>query len=341
MGFETNVAGGIFIEGTRGMNDKGGRDIHILTKKAGKQMMKFDLSTEKMINDDQIMIKLHDSLEIDPDSALFRRVVSKYRFLTQFQKRTGEYEFYVNKKERNVLLHKFHVKGEVKKDGQTAMKLLLSTDEKPYKFELFLPILLNKIYSDMNEYKMSVDHVPGDHLNIQTNGKKFKSFVIAKTGNNNERKIEINGKQLASGDYTLTDNSFKTKITIADGNWIEPKITWQGKLPNNAREAEKFFLKNSLTAEVKGSKRHFKADFDWKMDKPDFDFRTPWNCKMNFNIAGEGPNWGTYTISRDLNATVAYQVITLTVNGDASFTEGVFAKISPVQTDVNLKCLMK
>merc|ERR1711994_911029 len=93
--FETNVAGGIFIEGTRGMNDKGGRDIHILTKKAGKQMMKFDLSTEKTINDDQIMIKLHDSLEIDPDSALFRRVLSKYRFLTQFQKRTGEYEFFV------------------------------------------------------------------------------------------------------------------------------------------------------------------------------------------------------------------------------------------------------
>merc|ERR1711884_880623 len=199
------------IEGTRGMNDKGGRDIHILTKKAGKQMMKFDLSTEKMINDDQIMIKLHDSLEIDPDSALFRRVVSKYRFLTQFQKRTGEYELYVNKKERNVLLHKFHVKGEVKKDGQTAMKLLLSTDEKPYKFELFLPILLNKIYSDMNEYK-----------------------------------IEINGKQLASGDYTLTDNSFKTKITLQNGDWLEPKVTWEGALPKSRSEAEKFFLKNNF-----------------------------------------------------------------------------------------------
>merc|ERR1719156_320581 len=106
--FDTNVAGGIHIEANRAPNSQGGRDIHILTKKAGKQMMKFDLSTEKMINDDQIMIKLHDSLEIDPDSALFRRVVSKYRFLTQFQKRTGEYEFYVNKKERNVLLHKFH-----------------------------------------------------------------------------------------------------------------------------------------------------------------------------------------------------------------------------------------
>jgi len=223
--FETNVAGGIFIEGTRGMNDKGGRDIHILTKKAGKQMMKFDLSTEKMINDDQIMIKLHDSLEIDPDSALFRRVVSKYRFLTQFQKRTGEYEFFVNKKERNVLLHKFHVKGEVKKDGQTAMKLLLSTDEKPYKFELFLPILLNKIYSDMNEYKVSVDHVPGDHLNIQTNGKKFKSFVIAKTGSKRNFDIDLSWKATKPDWDFSTPESLKVDLNAKGesprwGNWM-------------------------------------------------------------------------------------------------------------------------
>merc|ERR1739845_267213 len=91
-----------------------------------------------------------------------------------------------------------------------------------------------------------------------------------------------------------------------------------GKLPNNAREAEKFFLKNSLTAEVKGSKRHFNADFDWKMDKPDFDFSTPWDCKMNFNIAGEGPNWGTYSLSRDVSASVANKVIKLAVSGDSS-----------------------
>merc|ERR1712001_290040 len=169
-----------------------------------------------------------------------------------------------------------------------------------------------------------------------TNGKKFKGFKIAKTGSGNEREIEINGKKLGRGDYTLTDNSFKTKITVADGNWIEPKITWQGRLPNNKQEAEKFFLKNSLTAEVKGSKRHFNADFDWKMDKPDFDFSTPWDCKMNFNIAGEGPNWGTYSISRDVKAAVSDHVIHLAVTGDASFTLGVFHHISPVQTNVDL-----
>merc|ERR1712110_533149 len=118
--FNTNVAGGIDIEASRGDNSMGGRDIHILTKKAGKQMMKVDISTEKQINDDQILIKLHDSVEIDPDSALYRRLVNNYRFLTKFQKRTGEFELFVNKKEKNILFSKFYIKGEVKKDGATA-----------------------------------------------------------------------------------------------------------------------------------------------------------------------------------------------------------------------------
>merc|ERR1712228_418558 len=73
---------------------------------------------------------------------------------------------------------------------------------------------------------------------------------------------------------------------------------------------------------------------------PDFDFSTPWNCKLDFNLAGEGPNWGTYSISRDLKAAVANKVIELSVSGGSSFTKGVFAKVSPVSTDVDLKYLM-
>lgn len=333
---ETNLGGGIEILGQRGDNSKGGRDIHILTKKAGKQMMKVDISTEKTVNDNEIKLVLRDSVEVNPDSVLYRRIVRNYRLLTPFNKRTGEFEIFVNKQAKNVLLNKFSVKGEVKKDEQTVMKALLTTNEKPYKMSLYMPALLNKIYPDMNEYVMTVDHNPGQHLKVEANGKLFSGFKIVRTGSGNEREFEINGKKLGSGDYTLTDNSFKTKITVADGNWIEPKITWQGRLPNNAREAEAFFLKNSLNADVKGSRRHFNADLDWKMDKPDFDFSTPWDCKMNFNIAGEGPNWGTYSISRDVKAAVSNHIISLTVTGDASFTLGVFEHISPVHTDVDL-----
>jgi len=337
---ETNLEGGIEISGQRGDNSKGGRDIHILTKKAGKQMMKVDISTEKTVNDNEIKLVLRDAVEVDRDSVLYRKIVRNYRLLTPFNKRTGEFEIFVNKKSRNVLLNKFYVKGEVKKDAQTVMKALLTTNEKPYKMSLYLPALLNKIYHNMDKYEVTVDHNPGQHLKVEANGRLFKGFKIVRTGNGNEREFEINGKKLGSGDYTLTDNSFKTKVTVADGNWIEPKITWEGRLPNNKAEAERFFLKNSLNADVKTSKRNFNAALSWKMDKPDFDFSTPWNCKMNFNVAGKGPNWGTYSIARNVKAAVANHVIQLTVDGDASFTQGVFAKISPVHTDVNLKYLM-
>ena len=92
--------------------------------------------------------------------------------------------------------------------------------------------------------------------------------------------------------------------------------------------------------EATGSKRSFNGNLQWKMDKPDFDFNTPWNCKMTLNLEGEGPNWGTYSISRNVKGAVANKIIELAVTGDASFTKGVFAKISPVNTDVNLKYVM-
>merc|ERR1719281_2118061 len=203
LNFKTNVAGGI-------------------------QMMKINIHTEKDESDGNLRIKLNDLVEVDADSLLFRKVVNNYSFLTPFKKRVGEYEIFINKQERNVLFSKFHVRGKVTKDGERVMQLNIATDEKPYKVELYMPVVLNRIYSDMDEYKMSIDHNPGQSLEIKTNGKKFKSFKIARTGNNNERIVEISGKQLASGDYTLTDTSFTTKMTDANGDWIQPSITWEG-----------------------------------------------------------------------------------------------------------------
>merc|ERR1719251_535150 len=327
--FNTNVAGGIDIEASRGDNAKGGRDIHILTKKAGKQMMKVDISTEKQINDDQILIKLHDSVEIDADSALYRRLVNNYRFLTKFQKRTGEFELFVNKKEKNILFSKFYIKGEVVKDGATAMKMLLTTNEKPYKFNLFMPVLLNKIYSDMNEYTMTVDHNPGQLLEVKTNGKKFKGFKIARTGSGNERTIEINGKQLASGDYTLTDNSFSTKITLDNGDWLQPKVTWEGFLP-----------KNNVKVSATGSKRNFDIDLSWKATKPDWDFSTPESLKIDINAKGESPRWGNWMLSRDASFKVENKVTQADVSGKAHFKGGLLATSTPIVTEVHMKYLI-
>ena len=338
--FQTNVGGGIEIHGNRGPNDKGGRDINILTKKAGKQMMKIDISTEKQVDDDKILLRLHDSVEIDADSALFRRVVSNYRFLTPFNKRTGEYEIFVNKKDRNVIFSKFYVKGQVVKDGEKAMNLLITTAEKPYKVELYMPAILNKIYSDMNEYKMSIDHEPGTKLVVKTNGKKFTGFSIAKTGSGNEREIIINGKKLGSGDYTLTDNSFSTKITNSEGDWLQPKVTWEGALPKNPAEAEAFFLKNNVKVDATGSKRNFNMNLSWKMTRPDWDLNTPESAKLQFNWKGKGPRWGDYSIERTVSCDIANKVLEFNVDGESHMTMGRLATDTPIKTKIALKYFM-
>jgi len=338
--FNTNIGGGIDIEANRAMNAKGGRDIHILTKKAGKQMMKVDIHTEKEINDDHILIKLNDVVEIDNDSALYRRLVGNYRFLTAFNKRVGEYELFVNKKEKNVLASKFYVKGNVVKDGQKVMNLLVTTNEKPYRAELYLPALLNKIYSDMDEYKVSVDHDPGQYLNVVTNGKKFKGFKISRTGSGNERQIEINGKKLGSGDYTLTDNSFSTKITNADGDWLEPKVTWEGALPKNRAEAANFFAQNNVKVHATGSKRNFDIDLSWRATKPDWDWSTPESLKMNLNIKGKGPRWGDYRLTRDCAVKVENKIIEWDLSGESQFGKGLMATATPILTEIHLKYLI-
>merc|ERR1712038_1574091 len=144
-------------------------------------MMKAEVSTEKTVTATEMRWVLRDSLEIDPNSVLYRYIVRNYRMLTPF--------------------NKFYVKGEVKKDDQTVMKALLTTNESPFKMSLYMPVVLNKIYSDMDTYEMTVNHNPGQLLEVKTNGKKFKGFKISKTGNGNEREFEINGKKLGSGDY--------------------------------------------------------------------------------------------------------------------------------------------
>merc|ERR1712193_50689 len=125
--------------------------------------------------------------------------------------------------------------------GQKVMDLLLTTNEKPYKFTLFLPAILKKVIQK-DEYQMTIDHNPGTSLEIATNGKRFTGFKIAKTGNGNEREVIVNGKKLAAGDYTLTDSSFKTKIT------------WKGSLPKNKADAAAFLLDNSIKVDATGSK---------------------------------------------------------------------------------------
>lgn len=336
---DANILGGLHLEGKRGDNAKNGRDVSLMVQKGGVQMFKITWSTEKVNNNKEFRFILHDTLDVNPESMLYKNIISQYKILTPFNKRVGEFEIYVNKKAKNLVLNKFYAKGNVMKDGNKRFDFLLSTNEKPYKFELFAPSLLGKLKPGMTEAKISADHNPGQSLEIKTNFEKFTGLKIYKSGSGNERKVEVNGKELAKGDYTLTDNSFSTKITLGN-DFLEPKITWEGKLPNSRQEAEAFMLKNNVDVKVTGSKRNLDLNLNWKMTKPDFDFGTPENGKISMNAKGNNPRWGDYSLSRDINWKVENKVIELNLKGMAQFAKGGLATSTPIETAVNFKVLV-
>jgi len=340
---DANILGGLHFEGKRGDNAKNGRDVSLLAKKGNDQMWKITWSTEKINNANdnanEFRFILHDTFDVNPKSILYKNIISKYKILTPFNSRTGEFEFYVNKKDKNVLLNKFYAKGKVMKDGNKRLQFKVTTNETPYKLELFAPSLLGKLKPGMTEAKISAAHNPGKSLEIKTNFEKFTGLKIYRSGAGNERKVEVNGKELAKGDYTLTDNSFSTKITLGK-DYLEPKITWQGKLPESRQEAEAFMLSNNVDVKVTGSKRNLDLNLNWKMSKPDFDFGTPENGKISLNAKGNNPRWGSYSLSRDVNWKSANKVIEVNLKGMAQFAQGGLATSTPIETAINFKVLV-
>merc|ERR1719431_2033331 len=336
---DASILGGLHLEIRRGDNAKGGRDVSVLVKKGGVQMFKLTIYIEKIDNANEFKFILHDTFDVNTESVLYKNLISKYKFLTPFNSRTGELEFYINKQERNVLLSKFYLKGKVMKDGAKAVELLLTTNEKPYKIELYAPALLKHIKTGMTEAKISVEHNPGQLLSVVTNFEKFTGFKISKTGSGNQREIEVNGKKLVTGEYKLTDNSFSTKITRGS-DWIDPKITWEGKLPNSHAEAETFLLKNNIQVHVTGSKWILDFSLNWEMTKPDWNLGTPENGKLSLNAKGHKPRWGDYSLSRDLNWSIANRVAEVNLTGSAQFAKGLLATETPIETSFKFKVLL-
>merc|ERR1712121_397547 len=336
---DANILGGLHFEGKRGDNAKNGRDVSLLAKKGNDQMWKITWSTEKINNANEFRFILHDTFDVNPKSILYKNIISKYKILTPFNSRTGEFEFYVNKNDKNALLNKFYAKGKVMKDGNKRLQFKVTTNETPHKLELFAPSLLGKLKPGMTEAKISAAHNPGKSLEIKTNFEKFTGLKIYRSGAGNERKVEVNGKELTKGDYTLTDNSFSTKITLGK-DYLEPKITWQGRLPESRQEAEAFMLSNNVDVKVTGSKRNLDLNLNWKMSKPDFDFGTPENGKISLNAKGNNPRWGDYTLSRDINWKAENKVIELNLKGMAQFAQGTLATATPIETAINFKVLV-
>ena len=111
-------------------------------------------------------------------------------------------------------------------------------------------------------------------------------------------------------------------------------------MPTTQAEAEVFFLKNNVQLHVTGSKRNLDLSLNWKMTKPDWNLGTPENGKLSLNAKGHNPRWGDYSLSRDLNWSIANKVIEVNWVGSAAFATGLLAPASPIETEVKFKVLL-
>merc|ERR1712226_1167073 len=141
-----------------------GRNIDIVTTKAGTQMWKYHAVTSKVNDANQLKVGLKGDFELNPQSLLYKLVVSKYRILTPFARRHSELEFFWDKRNKNVIMNKFYAKAKVDKDGSKVADVLISTTQQPYKFHVFLPAILGKLRPGMQEVDVDVAHNPGTSL---------------------------------------------------------------------------------------------------------------------------------------------------------------------------------
>ena len=335
-----NGLGGLKLDINHQPNSQGGRAIDVLATKAGDQMFKYHGDTSKINNAAMLKVGLKGEFNLSPKSLLYKMIVSKYQILTPFSKRTSEFEFFWDKKNKNTVMNKFYVKGKIDKDDTNVMNVDITTNEKPYKFHVFVPAVLSKVNPGMEAVDLIVDHNPGQSLEVKfkcNKCKKFKIFKITKTGNGNERDIEWNGKKLAKSDYSLTDTSFQTTNALADGKSLTTTITWKNKFGS-----PQFFLDNKVHVNLDGTERKLDMNMEWDMAKvPDMDFRTPENIHMKMTAVGNNKRWGDYSVAREATLSSRNGVLGVDVAGKANFAAGPLASKSPIDTDVKLSYNVK
>jgi len=332
---ESNIAGGLKLDAKQSPNaGTGGRNINIEATRAGTQMWKYDAVTSKVNDATQLKVGLKGDFKLNPNSALYNMIVSKYRILTPFSSRKSDLEFFWDKVNKNVVMNKFYAKAKIDKDGTEVANILISTNQKPYKLHVFLPAVLGKLRPGMTEVDVDVDHMKGHHLEVKVNhaGAKWSGFRIAKTGSGNQREIYWNGKKLGTGTYELSDKRFSTTQTLSDGRSLTSTITWK-----NNWDSAAFLLDNKVHVNLDGTERQLDLNMVWGMNKvPDFNMATPENGHMEMTAVGHNARWGDYSVSRNIKFGSAGGKLTLDVTGDAAFSDGLLAPSSPIQTEVKL-----
>merc|ERR1740128_686208 len=123
--------------------------------------------------------------------------------------------------------YKFSVDIELFKDAQSVLTVDINTINNPYVFKLSAPRILPKYLPTGNpSIEFTADHKPGSYLKVSSNTRSLKSFSVIKVAGSNERKIELNGKELVRAGFSKGDNEISNTVTLQGGHEPVAKTAW-------------------------------------------------------------------------------------------------------------------
>merc|ERR1719385_246541 len=230
-----------------------------------------------------------------------------------FNDRTMDAKIYVEKAKP----HKFSVDVHLKKDNEEVLTIEMNTRNSPYVFKIFAPRILPKILPTKREsIEFSADHKPGQYIKVTSNTNAISSFSVEKTGNGEERKITLNGKELVRGSASRGNNEISNTIKLPDGKFLTTTIKWR----------DDDMQCNKVEVKLDGSERKLDAFMEWDVKKP---------AAMTFklDVDGENTRWGKYQLKREGTFGAVNNKLTADWTGFSSFQNVPWP--NPVNTKLN------
>merc|ERR1711914_22844 len=230
-----------------------------------------------------------------------------------FNDRTMTARIYVDKAKP----YKFTADIHLKKDNEEVLTIEMNTRNSPYVFKIFAPRILPKILPTKREsIEFSADHKPGQYIKVTSNTNAISSFSVEKTGNGEERKITLNGKELVRGSASRGNNEISNTIKLPDGKHLTTTVKWR----------DDDMQCNKVEVILKGSERKLDAFMEWDVKNP---------AAMTFKLDADGENkrWGKYELRREGTVGAANNKLTADWTGFSSFQNVPWP--NPVNTKLN------
>merc|ERR1712117_595115 len=204
-----------------------------------------------------------------------------------FKQRKAEFSIFIDLVNKNALINKFDIHGNILKDGEKVGELVFSTNNTPYKFMVKAPHVLPKMIGQPS-MEVSATHNLGQSLEITTNFNKLKSFSVKKTGGN-MREVKLNGKLLFKGEVSKGDRSFKQQVELGNGQKMAITVSWEKDVLDVSSVRN-----NGIKFNIAGN--NVNVDF-----KANWDVSNPSAAKLEVEAKGNGLNLGKFEFSRNID----------------------------------------